>query len=77
LIKTEQASLQQPFEFVDSNKTIYSYIDDIFSCEGGFYSVNQITIRQTPGLGLYILFTVLLLIHIGQCYLNFMKQSIL
>jgi ABC-type dipeptide/oligopeptide/nickel transport system permease component len=39
---------------------IYSYVDNIFSCEGGFYSANQITVRQTPGLEWYILFTILL-----------------
>jgi hypothetical protein len=62
LIKnTEEATLQQPFEFIDSNnKTILSYVDNIYSCEGGFFSVNQITIKQTPGLGWYILLTVIL-----------------
>jgi hypothetical protein len=59
--KTSQATLQQPFEFIDSNnRTILSYVDNIYSCEGGFFSVNQITIRQTPGLGWYILLTVIL-----------------
>jgi hypothetical protein len=58
--KTYESSLQQPFEFVGNNNTIYSYLDNIFSCEGGFYSANQITVRQTPGLGWYILFTILL-----------------
>jgi hypothetical protein len=59
--KTSQATLQQPFEFIDSNnRTILSYVDGIYSCEGGFFSVNQITIRQTPGLGWYILLTVVL-----------------
>jgi hypothetical protein len=59
--KTQEVSLQQPFEFVDeNNKTILSYIDNIFSCEGGFYSIDQITVCQTPGLGWYILLTILL-----------------
>jgi hypothetical protein len=55
LIKnSEEASLQQPFEFLDNNnRTILSYVDNIYSCEGGFFSLNQITIKQTPGLGWY------------------------
>jgi hypothetical protein len=59
--KTDQATLQQPFEFFDSNnRTVLSYIDGIYSCEGGFFSTNQITVRQTSGLGWYILLTIIL-----------------
>jgi hypothetical protein len=59
--KTQEATLQQPFEFVDNNnKTVLSYIDNIFSCEGGFFSTNQITVRETPGVGWYIALTIIL-----------------
>jgi hypothetical protein len=58
---TKEATLQQPFEFVDNNnKTILSYVDNIFRCEGGFFSTSQITVRETPGVGWYIALTIFL-----------------
>jgi hypothetical protein len=48
---SQQATLQQPFEFVDNdNKTVLSYVDNIFSCEGGFFSTNHITVRTNHRL---------------------------
>jgi hypothetical protein len=34
-------------------------VDNIFSCEGGFFSTGQIIVRETPGVGRYIALTIL------------------